>query len=179
MRLICTILSRSGTDCAPSHLETDCRVTFSCCASSSCDQPAFFLRFMILSARIIFSSSWFLFGWRYHIRSGGCMPEIRLSNLSTGGCISVFYYRNPCLPLSRRLFFPFFVQLRAISGIFYISFTNCSPHRPGNPVSLEHKEAASRKHPRKANSDLSNRLRFSISPLSFSLISLTETQPVK
>ena len=106
------------------------------------------------------------------------MPEIRLSNLSTGGCISVFYYRNPRLALSRRLFFPFFVQHRAISGIFYISFTNCSPHRPGNPVSFEHKEAASRKHPRRANSDLSNRLRFSISPLSFSLISLTETQPV-
>ena len=53
MRLICTILSRSGTDCAPSHLETDCRVTFSYCASSSCDQPAFFRSVMILSARII------------------------------------------------------------------------------------------------------------------------------
>ena len=37
-----------------SHLETDCLVTFSCSASSSWDQPAFFLRFIILSARIIF-----------------------------------------------------------------------------------------------------------------------------
>ena len=106
------------------------------------------------------------------------MPEIRLSNLSTGGCISVFHYKTPLFSLSRRQGFPFFVQHRAISGIFYISFTNCSPHRPGNPVSFEHKEAASRKHPRRANSNLSNRLRFSISPLSFSLISLTETQPV-
>ena len=40
-------------DCAPSHLETDCRVTASFSASSSCDQPAFFLKSMILSASII------------------------------------------------------------------------------------------------------------------------------
>ena len=52
-RLICTTLSISGTDCAPSHLLTDWRVTPSCSASSSCDQPAFLRRAVILSANII------------------------------------------------------------------------------------------------------------------------------
>ena len=40
-------------DCAPSHLETDCRVTDSFSASSSCDQPSFLRSSMILSAKII------------------------------------------------------------------------------------------------------------------------------
>lgn len=47
------IFSRSGMDCAPSHLETDCRVTFSFSASSSCDQPLFFRSWTTLSAKII------------------------------------------------------------------------------------------------------------------------------
>ena len=55
----------------------------------------------------------------------------------------------------------------AISGFLYTSFTNCSPQTGQNPVSLEHKEAASRKAPRRDNSSLSNR-HSSISPL-FSL----------
>ena len=68
--------------------------------------------------------------------------------------------------------FSFSVQLRSISGFFYISFTNCSPHKRENPVSFEHKEAASRKHPRRANSNLSNRLRFfHFSSLFFSYLS--------
>ena len=58
-RLSCKILSKSGTDCAPSHLETDCRDTPSCCASSSCDQPAFLRSEMILSASIMNRSSSF------------------------------------------------------------------------------------------------------------------------
>ncbi len=40
-------------DWAPSHLETDWRLTPSLSASSSWDQPAFFLKSMILSARIM------------------------------------------------------------------------------------------------------------------------------
>ena len=38
----CKIFSRSGMDCAPSHLETDCRVTFSFSASSSATSRFFF-----------------------------------------------------------------------------------------------------------------------------------------
>ena len=57
----------------------------------------------------------------------------------------------------------------AISGFLYTSFTNCSPPRGKNPVSLEHKEAAPRYAPRRTNSGLFNR-HSSISPL-FSLIS--------
>ena len=43
----------SGMDCAPSHLEMDCLLTFSFSASSSCDKPFFFLSSMILSASIM------------------------------------------------------------------------------------------------------------------------------
>lgn len=71
------------------------------------------------------------------------MPASPPENLSTAGCGT------------------------AISGFLYTSFTNCSPQTGQNPVSLEHKEAASRKVPRRDNSSLSNR-HSSISPL-FSL----------
>ena len=43
----------SGTDCALSHLEMDWRLTSIFSASSSCDQPFFFLCSMILSASIM------------------------------------------------------------------------------------------------------------------------------
>ena len=56
-RLICTTLSISGMDWAPSHLETDWRLTFSRAANSSSDQQAFFRSVMILSAKIIMGSS--------------------------------------------------------------------------------------------------------------------------
>ena len=101
----------SGTDCAPSHLETDWRLTPSISASSSCDQPFFFLSSMILSARIIFSSFPMMHGalpcavlnFR-RIASGhhhytvmcdfcvqitefcACMPSSGLGNRATGGC---------------------------------------------------------------------------------------------
>ena len=52
-RLIITTLSISGTDCAPSHLDTDWRVTPSFSARSSWLQPAFFRRDTISSAKII------------------------------------------------------------------------------------------------------------------------------
>ena len=71
------------------------------------------------------------------------MPASPPENLSTAGCGT------------------------AISGFLYTSFTNCSPQTGQNPVSLKHKEAASRKVPRRDNSSLSNR-HSSISPL-FSL----------
>ena len=97
-RLICKIFSRSGRDWAPSHLETDCRVTSSCSASSSWDQPAFFRSCMILSARIIRIHSYprrplgpgAVF-WRYGSGSRGCVPESRAGNLSTGGCGGGFF----------------------------------------------------------------------------------------
>ena len=71
------------------------------------------------------------------------MPASPPENLSTAGCGT------------------------AISGFLYTSFTNCSPQTGQNPVSLEHKEAASRKVPRRDNSSLSNR-HSSISPPLFS-----------
>ena len=43
----------SGMVCAPSHLDTACRDTYSLSASSSWDQPFFLRKRMILSARII------------------------------------------------------------------------------------------------------------------------------
>ena len=80
---------------------------------------------------------------RYSTRSCGCTPASLPENLSTAGC--------SC----------------GISGFLYTSFTNCSPQTGQNPVSLEHKEAASRKVPWRDNSSLLNR-HSSISPL-FSL----------
>ena len=43
----------SGTACALSHFDTDCLDTPNLLASSSWDQPFFFLQSMILSASII------------------------------------------------------------------------------------------------------------------------------
>src|SRR5699024_7133306 len=84
--------SRSGTDCAPSHLLTDWRLTFSCWASSSWDQPAFLRRAMILSAKIMVRSSFvraatcrFMF-LLYCTQTHGFREERGLGNLSTGGC---------------------------------------------------------------------------------------------
>ena len=67
-----TIRAISGTDWAPSHLDTDWRLTSSISASSSWDQPFFFLRSMILSARIMvflsFCFAFFAGPWALRLR---------------------------------------------------------------------------------------------------------------
>ena len=96
-RLICKIFEISGMDCAPSHLETDCRETSSFCASSSCDQPAFLRRVIILSAKII------SFPPVIRARSRALLPvSYRISQLHT---------RNSAVKsVNRRLHFVFFGQ---------------------------------------------------------------------
>ena len=64
----------SGTDCALSHLETDWRVTSSCCASSSCDQPARFRSCVIFSAKIIVKPPGF--GDAFRVRRDGSIIAI-------------------------------------------------------------------------------------------------------
>ena len=88
--LICKIFSMSGTDCAPSHLETDCRVTFSCWASSSWEYPAFLRRAINLSAKIMVNVLSCVVGFCFggFIVPAGAVAKKNLTvgNVSTAGC---------------------------------------------------------------------------------------------
>lgn len=143
MRLSWTILSRSGTDCAPSHwIRTAAKHSVAAQAPPATSPPfpqgdQFVCKDHGFLPPVIWERC------RYSTRSCGCTPASLPENLSTAGC--------SC----------------GISGFLYTSFTNCSPQTGQNPVSLEHKEAASRKSSWRANSSLLNR-HSSISPL-FSL----------
>ena len=101
MSLIRTILSISGTDWELSHFETDCLETPSCSASSSCDQPAFFLILMILSASIMLTPLSLMRGdlcaAAFCIRClhgrlcCSCTLQTVHGSLSTAGCIFIFW----------------------------------------------------------------------------------------
>ena len=91
--LSCTSLSRSGIDCALSHLETACRVTISFSASSSCDQPFCLRRADIFSENVMLSSCCRdcpadLMAISYHTARLRARKEP--AHLSTSSCVCVF-----------------------------------------------------------------------------------------